>query len=120
MSTADQVLAACLLASPALAGIKVRAELAQTNDSAPYIVHTQYAGTRVSSLTGDSGLANPKFQVDVYASTKAESTGLKAAIRAAILAEPLLGATLINEGSGYEPETKLYRSRQDFSFWFYD
>lgn len=120
MNTVDQVLAACLLASPVLAGMKVRAEIAKAGDSPPYIVHTQYAGTRVSSLAGDSGLANPKFQVDVYALTKAQSTTLKAAIRIAVLAEPMLGATLINEGSAYEPETKLYRSRQDFSFWFYD
>lgn len=120
MSTVDQVLAACLLASAALAGVKVRAEVAQAGDAAPYIVHTQFAGSRVSSLAGDSGLANPRFQIDVYATTKAQASTLKAAIRLAILAEPALGATLISEGSGYEPDTKLYRHRQDFSFWFYD
>ena len=118
--TVDQALAAALLAYPALAGVAVRAEVAQTGDVAPYIVHTQFAGVRVNSLAGDSGLANPRFQIDVYAPTKAQSTTLKAAIRRAVLAEPLLGAVFLNEGSGFEPDTKLYRYRQDFSFWFYD
>lgn len=120
MSTVDEVLGACLLASSALTGIKVRADIAKATDVAPYVVHTQVSGTRVNSLAGDSGLANPRFQIDVYAPTKFQSRGLGAAIRVAVLGEPLLGATLVNDGAGYEPDTKLYRYRQDFSFWFYD
>lgn len=120
MSSVDQVLAACLLASPALAGIKVRAEVKQAGDVAPYIIHTQPSGTRVKSLRGDSGLANPRFQVDVYAPTKARATEIKNAIRLAVLAEPALGAVFLDEGSGFESATQLYRHRQDFSFWFYD
>jgi hypothetical protein len=120
MSTVDQVLAACLLAAPELAGLKVRADTAHQGDMAPYIVHTQVSGNRVRSLAGDSGLANPQFQVDVYASTKAQVTLLKDAIRRAVLAEPKLGASFVNEGSTHESDTKLYRHRQDFSFWFYD
>ena len=110
----------CLLAAPALVGVKVRAEVAQATDIAPYIVHMQFSGARVSSLAGDSGLANPRFQVDVYAPTKAAASTIKNAVRLAIMAEPLLGAVFLNEGSGQDPDTKLYRHRQDFSFWFYD
>lgn len=116
----ESVLGACLLAAPALAGIKVRAEVAQPSDAPPYIVHTQITGTRVNSLRGDSNLANPHFQVDVYTETKAQASDLKNAIRAAILANPQLGAVLITDASGYEPDTKRYRQRQEFSFWFYD
>ena len=118
--TVETTLGACLLAWPALSGIKVRAEVAQPTDATPYIVHTQITGTRVNSLKGDSGLANPRFQVDVYADTKAQATSLKRAVREAILANPDLAATLIPEGSGYEPDTKRYRQRQEFSCWFYD
>lgn len=118
--TVEETLGACLLAWPALAGLKVRAEIAQADDVAPYIIHTQVTGARVKSLAGDSGLANPHFQIDVYAPTKAQTSTLKKAIRDAVLASPALGAVFINEGSGYEPDTKLYRHRTDFSFWFYD
>lgn len=118
--TVEETLAACLLAWPALAGMKVRAEVAQASDAAPYIIHTQVSGARVKSLAGDSGLANPHFQIDVYAPTKAQASAVKTEIRQAVLADPGLGAVHIGEGSGYEPDTKLYRYRQDFSFWFYD
>lgn len=118
--TVEETLGACLLAYPALAGVTVRAEVAQATDLPPYIVHTQVSGSRVRSLAGDSGLANPHFQIDVYATTKSQVSALKKAIREAVLANPALGAVLLDEGSGYEPETKRYRHRQDFSFWFYD
>lgn len=117
--TVEETLAGCLLAAPALAGIKVRAEVAQPTDATPYIVHAQISGLRVNSLTGDSGLSNPRFQIDVYADTKAQTTALKKAIREAVLGCVDLGAVLVGESSGYEPDTKRYRYQQDFSFWFY-
>ena len=43
---------------------------------------------------------------------------LKAAIRQAVLGSLPLGAVLIGEGSGYEPDTKRYRQQQDFSIWY--
>ena len=118
--TVETSLAQCLLASAALTGVTVRAEVAQPTDKTPYIIHTQILGTRVSHLRGDSNLANSRFQIDVYADTKALTSTYKAAIRNAILANAELGATLINESSGYEPDTKRYRHRQDFSIWFRD
>ena len=116
--TVEETLGACLLAWPALSGIKVRAEVAQPTDVTPYIIHTQISGVRVNSLRGDSGLANSRFQIDVYADTKAQSVTLKKEIRQAVLASIPLGAVLIGEGSGYEPDTKRYRQQQDFSIWF--
>ena len=118
--TVEETLAACLLAAPALAGIKVRAQVAQPTDVTPYIVHSQISGVRVNSLRGDSGLANPRFQIDVYADTKALTATYRKAIRDAVLACNALGAVFIGESSDYEPDTKRYRHQQDFSFWFYD
>ena len=118
--TIEETLSGCLLAWLPLANMKVRAEVAQPTDVTPYIVYTQVSGVRIKSLTGDSGLSNPRFQIDVYADTKAQSTALKSAIREAVLSCQPLGAVLVGESSGYEPDTKRYRHQQDFSFWFYD
>ena len=74
----------------------------------------------MSSLTGDSGLANPRFQVDAYAKTASQASALQIAIRAAVLGAPALGAVLVGEGSGREPDTKLFRRRQEFSCWVND
>jgi hypothetical protein len=114
--TVEETLANCLAA--ALPGVKVRPEVADPSDPPPYVVYTQYFGTRVQHLRGDSGLANPRFQVDVYALTKAEAVQIKNRARAAIDACAALGAVFIEDGSGYESDTKRYRQRQDFSFWF--
>lgn len=114
----EAVLTACLQAS--LPGIPVRPDVALSTDVTPYIVYSQFTGDRVKSLAGDSGLANPRFQIDVYSLTKADCIEKKSVIRDAVLSSDLLGAVFIDEGSGYESDTKLFRQRQDFSFWFYD
>lgn len=118
--TVEETLVAALTAWPALAGVKIFADVADDGAVAPYIVYTMFTGTRVKSLAGDSGLANPHFQLDVYASKRGPVTTLKNAVRDAVLADAVLGAVFLNEGSGYEPARKLRRQRQDFSFWFYD
>lgn len=117
MSVEDSIVAA-FKAEPALAAVKAYPEAAPASPVAPYIIYTQFAGARVNSFQGDSGLTNPRFQFDVYAKTKAETIALRDAIRRALLAAPALGAVFINDGSGYESDTKLYRHRQDFSLWY--
>lgn len=114
----EESIVATLKAAPALATVKAYPEAAPGSPVAPYVIYTQFSGARVNSFQGDSGLTNPRFQFDVYAKTKAEVMALRNAIRVALLAAPVLGAVFINEGSGYEPDTKLYRHRQDFSLWY--
>jgi hypothetical protein len=114
--TAEETLVACLKASAALAGINVYPEIAA--GLAPYVVYTQYAGSRPTTLQGSANLGNPRFQIDAYADTKSKTLAMKDAIRQAIEANAALNAVFINDGSGYEPDTKLYRHRQDFSIWF--
>jgi len=41
-------------------------------------------------------------------------------VRKAMLTNTDLGAVHIGEGAAYEPDTKLFRERADFSLWFYD
>jgi hypothetical protein len=116
MATVEETLVACLKA--AVPSVEVRPDVAAPGDAPPYIVYTQYFGSRVQHLGGDSGLANPRFQIDIYASSKPEVVRLKNQVRAAIDASAELGAFFIEDASGYEPDTKRYRHRQDFSFWF--
>lgn len=118
--TVEETLHATLTGWPALAGVKVFADVADEGAVAPYIIYINFAGKRVGSLAGDSGLANPRFQIDVYTPKQGPVTTLKNEVRKAVLANAVLGAVFLNEGSGYEPATKLRRRRQDFSFWFYD
>lgn len=116
----NEALYAILKAVPALATIPIRPLVAQATDKPPYVVVTKISGQRVKSLAGDSGLANPHYQIDVYAVDVVAAGNLQKAIRDAVLASTVLGAVHLDEGDAYEPETKLSRCRQDFSFWVYD
>jgi len=116
----DTVIAAALKNAPALANVRSYPEIAPPKAVEPYVVYTQVAGRRIGDLGGDAGLANPRYQFDVYSKVKLVGSDLKTPIRSALLAEPLLNAVFISDGSGYEPDTKLYRHRQDFSLWFTD
>jgi len=118
--TIEAVIVQTLQAWPALAGYVLRFDKVEEADTAPYIVIQKITGTRVSSLTGDSGLSNPHFQFDVYASTRVLALTIREQVRKALEANITLSAIHFNEGAGFDPETKLRRERQDFSFWFND
>lgn len=115
----DQALSLALTRWPALAGVRAYPSVASDGAVSPYIVYRQYAGSRVSDMGGDAGLANPLFQIDVYARDLQRAAELKQAVLEAVLASPLK-ATARNDDSDYEPDTKLYRYRQEFSCWFND
>lgn len=116
----EEALFAALAASPALAGLPIRPYVAEPDDAPPYIVWSEIVENRVGSLQGDSGLANSRFQLDVYASDVIVARNLRVAVREAMLSSPVLGASHLVGGGKYEPDTKLFRYWQDFSLWFYD
>ena len=116
----EECLYASIKASPTFSAIPVRPNVAIATDVTPYVVYSKISTQRVKSLLGDSGLANSIFQIDVYARDGLQAANLSAAIRQAILTVPQLGAVHRDEASLYETDTKLYRYRQDFSFWYND
>lgn len=118
--TLEETIVAAIQTVPALAAQPIRPNAADDADRAPYVIYRQVGGRREQVLRGDCGLANLRVQIDVYAETALQAASLKKAIRTAILATPALSATLIDEGSGEDPASKLQRQRQDFSFWFQD
>jgi hypothetical protein len=116
----EAVIVQTLLTWPGLSGIVVRPDKAEEGDAAPYLIFQKIIGTRVTSLTGDSGLANPHFQFDLYALTRLQAVSLRKEVRLALQANSVLAAVHLDEGAGYDPVAKLRRERQDFSFWFND
>lgn len=117
--TVEETIVATLTAAPALAGVKVYPEVAPDGAATPYIVYTEPSENALNLLVGGraAGVENHLFQFDVYAKSKAQAVALKKAITDALEAEPTLGAVFRNGGSMFEPDTKLFRQRQDFSLW---
>lgn len=117
--TVEEQIVATLTAAPALAGVKVFPEIAPDGAVAPYIVYCEPSENALNLLVGGeaAGVENHLFQFDVYAKSKAQAVALKRAISDALEGAPGLGAVFRDGGSMYEPDTKLFRQRQDFSLW---
>ena len=92
----------------------------------PAVTYQRVGGNRISSLSGPSGLAHPRFQTDVWAETYAESKTIAASIRTALdgysgTVDTLRigGSILVSEWERYEPDAALYRVSMDFNI-FHD
>ncbi|WP_428719137.1 tail completion protein gp17 [Undibacterium curvum] len=114
----EEVLYAAISSVPELSTLPIRPFVAAEDDLAPYIIFTRLPGVRIGSLTGDSGLVNSHFQIDVYDHDLLEVGRIMSVVRQAILSEVKLGAIHVAERKKFEPETKLFRCSEDFSFWF--
>lgn len=84
----------------------------------PYITYQQVGGEGINFI--DSTIPskkNARFQINVWADTRASAATLASqvedALRASALQTTVLGAPV----ASYDPDTGLRGSRQDFSFW---
>ncbi len=116
----EQVILSALKANPALSGLTIRPDKIEETDSTPYIIYQKIVERRESSLSGDSGLANIHYQIDVFSTSRLEAVSLRVAVRQAMLAEPLLGATHSSGSAAFEEDVKLFRETSDFSCWVND
>ena len=85
----------------------------------PRIVYQQVGGQAVNYI--ESSLPdreNARMQVVCWAATRLEAVSIAKQAEAAILSALVIQAEAIGARiSGYEPDTGLYSSRQDFSIW---
>jgi uncharacterized cupin superfamily protein len=85
----------------------------------PYITYQQVGGDAANFLAGIPDKRNGRFQINVWATTRSAAMTLIRQVEDAVRLSTALRAT--TEGgavSDYEPDTKLYGARQDFSIWF--
>jgi Protein of unknown function (DUF3168) len=106
------------LAGIATGGVHYAINKSQTI-TVPYIVILRVVSNRNVTLQGASSLQPNRFQVDVYSKTVEELAALGTQIAAAIAAAPFKSVPIIASDL-FEPETKLFRTIQDFSIWSTD
>lgn len=92
--------------------------------SYPAGVYHKVSGAREHSHDGASGLARPRFQFDLYATSYAAAIALATAVREAIdgfkgisAGVSIEGCFLEDEDDGYDDELKVYWVRQDYAIW---
>lgn len=90
----------------------------------PLIVYQKVSGLRDQALSGPTGKAHPRFQIESWAKTYDEGKSLANAIRVALDGNTFtegavtIGSSLIqSEWDAYEPDVECHRIVMDFNFW---
>lgn len=87
MAVIEQALVSLLAGDPAVSAMvedRIYPETAPQGESRARLTYQRISGQRVKSLDGPTGLAGPRFQVDCWAATKAESIDLARAVEKAL------------------------------------
>lgn len=85
----------------------------------PYITYTQIGGEAISYVENTlPSSKNGRFQVNVWADTRASASSTILLVEAALLTSSTFQARAVGApSSGYEPDVPVYGSMQDFSIW---
>jgi hypothetical protein len=117
----DEALRARLVAVAGVSSRVYPAKLPQA-PTLPAVTYQRVTGNRVHSTQGPSGLANPRYQVDVWARTYVEMLTVAKAVRQGLdgyqgEAGAWFSPLCVNDFDFYEPGVDLHRRTLDFSIW---
>ncbi|VFR96537.1 miscellaneous; hypothetical/partial homology [plant metagenome] len=100
---------------------RVYPDQAPEQPQTPFIMYSQVGGRPINFLSGVPGRRNGRFQVNVWAGTRDEASGLIRQVEDVLrLDSRLLAVTLSGALSDYAEPTGWHGSQQDFSIWFTD
>jgi hypothetical protein len=85
----------------------------------PYITYQAVGGQSPNYLSNTVALQNARMQVNVWADSRSAANSVMQSAIAALTGTAVKAVTIGAPVSSYEPDTKLYGSREDFSIWFY-
>lgn len=107
---------------PLLTGLvagRIYPDVAPSGAGLPRIVYQQVGGKTINYTEGTlPDKENARMQVVCWAASRLAAINLMKQAEAAILAAPVIQAEAIGARiSGYEPDTGLFSSMQDFSIW---
>ena len=84
----------------------------------PSVVYCRVSGVRVSSLSGYSGLENPRFQFDVYSESVDDLADIHDAIIGALAAATTFKAVPADSPwDDWDDDVGIYRRTFDVSIW---
>ena len=86
----------------------------------PRITYQQVGGQGINFLeAANPSMKNGRFQINCWGATSLQVAALSRQVEDALRSEVYLQTTVLGAPvAEYEPETRLYGTRQDFSFWF--
>lgn len=103
----------------ALVSGRVFPDLAPEDTIKPYITFQQVGGEAINFIEGAiPSKRNSRVQLNVWALSRKEAAELARQVEDTLRTTSALQTTVLgSHSSDYEPETQLYGTRQDFSFW---
>ena len=103
---------------------RIYPEIIPQNPTCPLITYQRVSGFRDSVLSGPSGFAHPRMQVDAYAETYAGAKELAGAIRGALNGKTysedgikVASIVMVTDRDLYEDGIKCYRVSADYMIW---
>lgn len=91
----------------------------------PALVYSRVSTSREHSMSGPSGLAHPRIQIECYAETHAGARSLADAVRAlldgfagTIGSTVIQGIILLDDRDMFGEQTPVYRTDLDFEIWY--
>jgi hypothetical protein len=118
MQLEELIYTALTSASPLTsAGTRVYALIAKQGAPLPRITFQRVSNAPITDLGGSSNLDQVRIQVDSWADDYLEAKTLASQVRA-IMEDQTFKALLVSDFDEYEPETRIYRVRQDYRCWF--
>ena len=104
------------LAGTTAAGERLYPQIAPDGVIKPYAVYRRIASAPENVLAGSSGLTNSRIQIDVYASTYAQSQSVARGIESQMASWAVQNVCLGLQDI-YEEDAKLHRVLADYSIW---
>ena len=98
---------------------RVYPDLAPIGTARPFITYSQVGGEALAFLENTlPDKKNGRFQIDVYADSRAVCSAVALQIEAVMTAAVAFQARAMGAPvSGYEPDMLIFSSMQDFSIW---
>ena len=94
------------------------------NPTYPLILYMHISGAIDNHMTSDSGMANPRYQIESWAETYAASVTLSTAVREALnhftgtVGTLRIGScVIVDERNQFDTEIPIYRIMQDYKIW---
>ena len=102
-----------------LVGERVFQNVSATPPATPYITYQLIGGAVTNFLDATlPSKRNSRWQIDIWSHSPAEAASLSQQAEDLFRLAARLQTTVLGAATGtYEPDTKLYGRRQDFSFW---
>lgn len=100
----------------ALVSTRIYPVLAPQGAALPMVIFTRISSGREYTLSGATGLENPRVQIDCYSETYSEAKSVSEAVVAAIRGATTFRTAWDDPRESYE-EDEIFRVSIDFSIW---